>query len=321
MATDGVSGTGPQLACSTATGRDARIWITRPLQDAVSWVGQLRKEGFNAQALPLIEIAPVSDAGHLQAQATAWQQLGSYNACLFVSANAVAHFFKLKHAVTQECKGVAAIKNIAQAAQDAATDQLLPTLRCMAPGPGTVAALRAAGVAASQIDAPPADAAQFDSEALWQVIGKRDWRGCRVLVVRGLSPSVGGQAAVPGRDWIMRQWQDAGARVDAISVYQRCAPAWSESLAQRLHDAGEHPSIWVFSSSEALDNLARLVVHPQYMRSMPGGMNLRRAVALATHSRIAATARAMGWGSVHECRPALTDVARALAAIRAAQTC
>jgi len=290
-----------------------RVWITRPLQEAALWVQQLQAHGFNAHALPLIEIAPVSDTQHLQALARAWQQLSGYTACMFVSANAVEHFFKQKSAKAPNFVEHIAIKKIANAMQL----DVMSHLRFMAPGPGTVAALRAAGVDADKIDAPAVDAPQFDSQALWGVIGKRNWHGCRVLLVRGLSPGAAGQAAAPGRDWITRQWQDAGASVEAISVYQRCAPVWSASLAQCLSTASAEPSIWVFSSSEAVENLVGMVKQAELAGRLPGGMDWHCSTALATHPRIAATARAHGWGKVLECRPALAEVAAALASITA----
>lgn len=175
----------------------------------------------------------------------------------------------------------------------------------MAPGPGTVAALLAAGVAAAQIDAPPPDAGQFDSEALWQVIGQRDWRGRRVLVVRGLSSGAEGSSS--GRDWIAAQWRAAGASVEFVAVYERRPPVLTEAQLQRAQAASADGSIWIFSSSEAVGHLVRL----------PGlqGIDWRRARAVATHPRIAEAVRAAGWGLVAESRPALGDILQAAGSI------
>ena len=65
---------------------------------------------------------------------------------------------------------------------------------------------------------------------------------------------------------------------------------------QRLLDAalarpGEH--LWLFSSSEALGHLAAAAPRADW----------RGAAAIATHPRIAASARAVGIGRVCECRP------------------
>src|SRR5690349_8946181 len=99
----------------------APVIVTRPAADAQHWVEQLRQEGFAAEALPLIDIAPASDGAAL---AQARQALGRYAACMFVSGNAVEYFFKTPLAGAKD---------------------LPPSLRLMAPGPGTVAALLAAG--------------------------------------------------------------------------------------------------------------------------------------------------------------------------------
>jgi uroporphyrinogen-III synthase len=175
----------------------------------------------------------------------------------------------------------------------------------MAPGPGTVAALQAAGVPDAQIDAPAPDATQFDSEALWQVIGQRDWRGRRVLVVRG--HSAGAQGASSGRDWIARQWQQAGAQVDFVGVYQRQAPLLDAAQLQRVYAASGDGSVWLFSSSEALVNLLGL--------AGLDGVDWRGARAVATHPRIEAAVRAAGWGVVAPSRPALHDIGVTLASL------
>ncbi len=89
--------------------------------------------------------------------------------------------------------------------------------RAWSPGPGTTQALVAAGVPAERVDAPPADAAQFDSEALWPVIAPQLQAGLRVLLVRG----AGADGRPAGRDWLARQLQQAGARVDTVVAYAR----------------------------------------------------------------------------------------------------
>lgn len=273
------------------------VIVTRPAQDALHWVQQLQQAGMAAEALPLIEIAPASAAADVQALQQAWQMLDRYAACMFVSGNAVAHFFKQNKAAAPEEQAQEAIKTIA----DCASDRLPATLRFMAPGPGTVAALLAAGVPAGQIDAPALEASQFDSEALWQVVGQRDWQGRRVLIVRGQSLAADGEGAgSPGRDWLSRQWQAAGAQVDFVGVYQRRAPLLTEAQLRRAKAASADGSVWLFSSSEAVANLAS---QPDLSR-----LDWRRARAVATHPRIADSLRAAGWGVVVESRLALKDI-------------
>ena len=269
----------------------ARVIVTRPARDAQRWVLQLQQGGFEAEALPMIEISPASTASDVQALKRVWQTLDRYAACFFVSGNAVEYFFKQKEAL----------------------DEVPPGLRFMAPGPGTVAVLVAAGVPVGQIDAPAPDARQFDSQSLWKVIGQRDWQGRRVLVVRGENlGSAGGGAASPGRDWIARQWEAAGAQVDFVGVYQRRAPKLTDAQVQRARLAGTDGSVWLFSSSEAVANLAGLPAL--------SAMDWSRARAVATHPRILDAVRAAGWGVVVASRPALKDIKDTLASIESRHT-
>lgn len=284
--------------------RTVRVIVTRPAREAERWVRQFQQGGVQAEALPLIEIAPAQAAANVQALRKAWQTLDLYAACMFVSGNAVDHFFKQNEALAHDNRGQHAIDNIA----NQVLGRVSPGLRLLAPGPGTVAALVAAGVPAGQIDAPAPDAGQFDSQALWDVIGQRDWQGRRVLVVRGENPgSAGVTATSKGRDWIARQWEAAGAQVDFVSVYQRRAPRLTNAQLVRARAAGSDGSVWLFSSTEAVVNLA----------SEPalGAMNWRGARAVATHPRIVDAAQAAGWGVVVASRPAFKDIRDALASI------
>jgi uroporphyrinogen-III synthase len=225
---------------------------------------------------------------------------------MFVSSNAAEHFFGLfsrsKQALAQLNQGLAAIDNIV-------FDLPLRT-RFLAPGPGTAAALLAVGVPVGQIDTPPPDAAQFDSEALWQVISQRDWGGKKVLIVRGKGDSSDSSSGT-GRDWLMQQWSANGCTVDVVSSYERRAPQLSAAQIALAKAASRDGSVWLFSSSEAVSNLT----------SQPDlkTVDWANARAIATHPRIQAAAQAAGWGVVQASRPALPDIARALASIESLQ--
>ena len=279
----------------------ARVIVTRPARDAVQWVQQLQQAGMAAEAFPLIEIAPLSSAASVQALQAAWQAMDDYAACMFVSGHAVEQFFKQNTALAQAAPAQAAINSVA----NQAGFTFSPNVRFMAPGPGTVAALMAAGVPAAQVDAPLPDARQFDSESLWQVVGPRDWQGCRVLIVRGQNADGPGNSS--GRDWIASQWRAAGAQVDFVGAYQRLPPVLSEAQVERARQAGSDGSVWLFSSSEAVANLCQL---PSLQ-----GMDWRDARAVATHPRIADAVRAAGWGVVVASRPALNDIRQTLGSI------
>jgi uroporphyrinogen-III synthase len=240
-----------------------RILVTRPAAQANEWVQQLQAAGLDAHALPLIDIAAAPDVSAVH---EAWRSLTGQTMVFFVSPNAASHFFASR--------------------PDGAAwpDDLLAA----SPGPGTTRVLRCLGV--SHIVEPAADAAQFDSEALWAQLGTREWRGQRVLVVRGTG----------GRDWLAERLREEGARVSFVAAYARTAPKLSDAQKVLMADAIARPTqhLWFFSSSEAIDHLEALSVQTDW----------HAASALATHPRIAERARRLGIGRVLEARPALEAV-------------
>jgi uroporphyrinogen-III synthase len=261
--------------------RVGSVIVTRPAPDAQRWVDQLQQRGISAETLPLIEIASVAD---LTAARAAWAHLENYAAVMFVSGNAVEHFFAARYSQHSDA---------AHPTPDLAA---LPPIRFMAPGPGTAQMLAAQGVPAAQIDTPPADAAQFDSEALWQVIGARNWTAQRVLIVRGQSGHMStSDAAGAGREWLAHQLENAGASVEFVVVYERRSPRFTEAQQRRIVASQRDGSVWLISSSEALAHL-------------PPAADWSQARAIVTHARIANAAQAAGWGVVIESRPTLGDI-------------
>lgn len=261
-----------------------RVIVTRPAREAAHWVEQLRARGIEAAALPLIAIGPDTDPAAQQVLGQARQQLHQYRALMFVSGNAVLHFFKSNWPLALDGKSLAAIKT-----------------RAWAPGPGTVRALEQAGVPYDHIDGPAPDAPQFDSEALWQQVSAQIQPGDRVLIVRGRSATPQGaheSTQGSGRDWLARQIEAAGGSVEFVVAYQRGAPQLTDSEVALAQQAAGDGSVWLLSSSEAVAHLAQ---------ALPS-VDFSAAQALATHPRIAQAARAAGFGTVQECRPALADV-------------
>ncbi len=260
-----------------------RVLVTRPAPQAREWVARLCEHGIDAAALPLIAIGPPSDVGALQA---AWRALDAHALVVFVSPNAVAQFF------AQRPDGCA----------------WPPALWAGAPGPGSSAALREAGVGDAAIVAPPLTAGRFDSEALWVALhARRDWRGASVLVVRG---SVGTEPEGSGREWFAQALRMAGARVEFVVAYRRCPPhldagqraQWAAALAA----PAQH--LWLFSSSEAIDQLEALAA------ADGAAPRWASTCALATHPRIAERARAAGFGRVLQSAPTLAAIVAALRA-------
>ena len=175
--------------------------------------------------------------------------------------------------------------------------------RVWATGPGTAKALLRAGVLPEKIDVPPPGATQFDSEALWQIVHSQIRAGDCVLIVRGTDAVDGLDSGTgTGRDWFARQIAALGAKVEFVVAYQRCVPDFTARERDLARAAANDQSVWLFSSAQAVQNLRR--AFPE--------LNWSRGRALATHARIAASARDAGFGVVWESRPTLSDVLAAL---------
>ncbi len=233
-----------------------RLIVTRPLAQAGPWVQALRGHGIDAFALPLIGIEPVADPAKLHA---AWARLPTVDWVMFVSANAVERFF-------------------AGRPPGAAWP---PALRAGAPGPGTRAALQAAGVVA--IDEPVPGRA--DSEGLWARVAARGWAGRQVLVVRGED----------GRDWLAERLRAEGADLAYVAAYRRAPPRPGADGQALLDAAVAAPArhAFVFGSSEAVAHLRTLCPQADWAA----------AAAFAGHARIAEAARAAGFGAVRVLPP------------------
>jgi len=100
-----------------SSGRPLRVVVTRPAAQAAAWVQQLRGRGIDAEALPLIEIAPVDDSSSL---VDAWHAIARHRLVVFVSANAVERFFAARP------DGVAWPDDVAAGAPGPGTADALP---------------------------------------------------------------------------------------------------------------------------------------------------------------------------------------------------
>lgn len=265
-----------------------RVLVTRPLNEAAAWMAGLTAAGHEAVALPLIDIAPVTDPSDVL---LAWQNAPSCQAIMFVSAAAVKHFFATVLAATTALT----------------LSQYLGHTRCWATGWGTRKALLQAGVPDTLIDSPPIDAAQFDSEALWRVVAPQIVPKQPVLIVRGTDglisqdqPQVAPQGA--GRDWLAQTLQNADVPVRWVVSYQRGVPRWSDAQQQLAAQASADGSVWCFSSSQAILFLQHLLPHQSWAR----------ARCVVTHARIAEAARAWGFGHISLSRPLVDDVVASL---------
>ncbi|MEK8032554.1 uroporphyrinogen-III synthase [Ideonella sp. DXS29W] len=258
--------------------------VTRPRAQGEVWQRKLLTLGVPSELLPLIDIGAAPDPEGLhrwwsaEVQPLATDAPPRYAVLMFVSPNAASSLFRTLPNGWRWPEG----------------------LWAAATGPGTVTVLLGAGVPASLIVAPPADAAQFDSESLWSVLKDRvAWPGRQVAIVRGEG----------GRDWLARTLREAGAEVTFVQSYERRAPVLGAVeqalLARALAEPQDH--VWLLSSSEAVDHLRTVAPHADWAAS----------VALASHPRIAEAARHAGFGHVVEVRPVPEAVAEALGTLPA----
>jgi uroporphyrinogen-III synthase len=245
--------------------------VTRPQPQADQWVERLQAMGQPALALPLLRILP--SPGHANEVDKAWAALVQKRHVLvmFVSPNAVLQFF---------------------AARPANVDGWIDGVMAASTGPGTVKALLSVGVPAESVLSPAEDSPQFDAEALWQQhLAGRVWAGQSALIVRGES----------GRDWLAEVLRAHGATVSLIAAYRRLGPDWDDVAVRRawarlVTDPRDHA--WLFSSSEAVRAL-----NEHLKLAGDTGELLRSVAAVATHERIAMTARGAGFRDVRPSRP------------------
>lgn len=272
---------------SLPAGRDAaspggrRVLVTRPPDQAREWVVRFVEHGIDAVALPLIDIGPLVDSRPV---AAAWHALGERHALMFVSANAVVQFF---------------------AARPAGASWPVDLIAA-APGPGTSATLREAGVPAGAIVEPDADAGHFDSESLWAAMSRRAWPGRSVLILRGASDETAAQGQ--GREWLAERLREAGASVASLAVYRRGPPAFDAAQSQRWRAMLDAPSrhLALISSSEALDHgeaLAQAQQRAEAWHALP---------VVATHPRIAQHARDCGFAKVIDAKAGLAELIETL---------
>ena len=297
------------------------IIVTRPRDQALQWVQGLSDLGIAAVAVPLLGIHPVApeDPEREALDAARSALFGartepSDDLLVFVSPNAVQQFLGPAGSPPENRLSTSpqptAAPPLNTRPEHTRPEHTRPERTwpehtwAAAPGPGTAAALLEAGVPAHRILQPAADSPQFDSASLWKTLQHHDWRGRRVLVVRGLG----------GREELIDWLRAAGAQVRSVCAYRRGAPellpAEREHLLSSLRDPAS--ALWLFSSSEALAHLLPLAAQALSDEASAVAW-ARRVPALATHPRIVEQAHRLGFARTAACRPGLQDVAAALA--------
>jgi uroporphyrinogen III methyltransferase/synthase len=257
------------MSATAARNAPFTVVITRPAGQSGELIQQLQMAGLATLEFPLIDIAPVLDDAPLR---DALASLDRYALVVFVSPNAVDHAFARSAAIWPHALPIGVV------------------------GPGSVRALARHGVGAPahRVISPAASAADeatgFDSEGLFAALdaslGAASLEGKRVLIVRGDG----------GREWLADRLREAGAEVDAVAAYRRIVPEPPIGAWARVHQllAGE-PHAWLLTSSEGVRNLHELA-HEHLTADEIA--QLKHAILVAPHPRIAQTARALGFDRI-----------------------
>ena len=223
------------------------VLVTRPARQAAGLVRELAALDATTLVFPAIVILPPSDTASMDRVHAA---LATYDAAIFVSSNAAEY-------------GVPA------------AGQWPASLPAFATGPGTAAALGAAGM--TDVRMP---STTYDSEGLLALPELTHVRDKRIAIFRGEG----------GRDHLARTLRERGAHVDYAECYRRTRPA---SGAQGLVDAllAHRVQAATLTSSEGLDNLCALLTGN-------ARDELARSPLFVPHPNIAAHARGLGFTAV-----------------------
>jgi uroporphyrinogen-III synthase len=209
--------------------RGAGIVITRPARQAAGLANQVAAIGGTPLIFPTVVILPPGDTAELD---RVRRELATYDAAIFVSANAVEY-------------GVG----------DGA--QWPPRVMCFAPGPGTAAAL-----AAVSVDNVRVPVTSMDSEGLLALPELNAVDGKRVIIFRGSG----------GREHLGTTLMQRGARVDYVECYRRAKPtagaqglidAWSQGRVDAVTVTSSEglDNLWALLDT---DDRARLAATPVF---------------------------------------------------------
>lgn len=225
----------------------AGIVVTRPARQAAGLAAQLAALGATPIVFPAIAILPPADPAAL---ARAHAALDRYDFAIFVSANAAEY-------------GVPA------------RGRWPAHVAAFAPGPGTAAALAAAGLSGAQVPL-----ASYDSEGLLALPALTAVAGKRVLIFRGDG----------GREVLAETLRARGAHVDYVDCYRRAVPqSGAGGLIEVLREGRAHAL--TLTSSEGLDNLCTLV-------GADALALLQALPVFVPHPRIAAHAQQRGFRAI-----------------------
>ena len=261
------------------------VVVTRPAAQASTLLALLSERGYETIAFPVIAIEALTDTRALDATMSGIER---YRLVVFVSPNAIDHALVRRTAPWPTGVAIGAM------------------------GPGSVAALRARGIAAPAIRViAPRDAgdeSRYDSEALFEALDLASLTGGRVLIVRGNG----------GRAWLAERLSSAGIAVDEIESYRRTLPqaGVAARAALRALLASDAAPTFIVTSSEGLQNLvtmiAAIIAGPERDDSPRAGAWSHRCRLVVPHARIAENARGLGFSDVVLSGPGDANIAATL---------
>lgn len=190
------------------------ILVTRAIDQAESLCKLIEKNGGRAIRYPVIEIVPIELHSSID---SIFEQLGSYDMAIFISANAVHHALRAVRTKHDFPK----------------------SLNIVAIGHATKMALEEGGLKVSIVPDQ-----QFDSDALLALPQMRQVKGKKILIFRGKG----------GRELLKDTLQKRGAHIDYAELYQRTLPVVKTNDLGQYWEQNAIDMVTV-TSNQALDNL------------------------------------------------------------------
>ena len=206
------------------------IVITRPREHALALAERIRAAGGDPILFPTIEILPPQNQDAVSRVIT---RLEKFGLAIFVSPTAALRGHGLVSAIRSWPEG----------------------LRVAAVGAGTATALRERGF---RDVISPEDKA--DSEALAALAELQDLRGKAVVIFRGQG----------GREWLGRELEARGARVEYAECYRRARPEADARALLARWQTGAVDAVSI-TSAEGLANLLAMLgpTGERYLRATP----------------------------------------------------
>ena len=231
------------------------VIITRPLAQAEPLACRVEAIGRQVIVFPLLEIQPLPDQAPLR---MALADLDNVAMVVFVSPNAIHAAFAVRSSWPQ-------------------------SLPLAVMGEGSRAALAEHGLtSANATIISPTDSQRTDSETLLAELDLDALRGKLVLIVRGET----------GRELLAGELRAHGVEVVPVAAYRRVAPVLDDARREQLLWLLEARGDWVITSSEALRILADMI---RSAAGEDGVVKMQRQHLIVPHTRIADTAKAMGF--------------------------